>query len=56
VGGDERRDENCVWLRPEIVAQIEFTEWTPDDHLRHSTFNGLRVDKNAHEVVREPTD
>jgi DNA ligase D-like protein (predicted ligase) len=29
--------ENCVWLKPELVAQIEFTEWTPDCHLRHST-------------------
>jgi ATP-dependent DNA ligase len=30
------RDEmkNCVWLKPELVAQIEFTEWTPDGHLR----------------------
>jgi ATP-dependent DNA ligase len=28
--------KNCVWLKPELVAQIEFTEWTPDGHLRHS--------------------
>jgi bifunctional non-homologous end joining protein LigD len=28
--------KNCVWLKPEMVAQIEFTEWTPDGHLRHS--------------------
>jgi ATP-dependent DNA ligase len=26
--------KNCVWLKPELVVQIEFTEWTPDDHLR----------------------
>jgi ATP-dependent DNA ligase len=30
--------KNCVWLKPELVAQIEFTEWTPDGHLRHSKF------------------
>jgi ATP-dependent DNA ligase len=45
--------KNCVWLKPELVAQIEFTEWTPDGHLRHSQFVGLRVDKGAWEVVRE---
>jgi bifunctional non-homologous end joining protein LigD len=44
---------NCMWLKPELVAQIEFTEWTPDGHLRHSRFAGLREDKDAREVVRE---
>ena len=32
--------KDCVWLKPELVAQIEFTEWTPDGHLRHSKFVG----------------
>jgi ATP-dependent DNA ligase len=45
--------ENCQWLKPELVAQIEFTEWTPDGHLRHSKFVGLREDKAARDVVRE---
>jgi bifunctional non-homologous end joining protein LigD len=45
--------KNCVWLKPKLVAQIEFTEWTPDGHLRHSKFVGLREDKAAIEVVRE---
>jgi DNA ligase D-like protein (predicted ligase) len=45
--------KNCVWLKPELVAQIEFTEWTPDGHLRHSRFVGLREDKEAREIVRE---
>ena len=36
--------KNCMWLKPELVAQIEFTEWTPDGHLRHSKFIGLRED------------
>jgi len=39
--------KNCVWLRPKLVAQIEFTEWTPDGHLRHSRFVGLRKDKKG---------
>ncbi len=37
--------KNCRWLRPELVGQIEFAEWTPDGHLRHSKFVGLREDK-----------
>lgn len=44
--------KNCVWLKPELVAQVEFTEWTPDGHLRHSKFVGLREDKDR-AVVRE---
>ena len=40
-------------LLPTELVQIEFTEWTPDGHLRHSRFVGLREDKNAREVVRE---
>ena len=45
--------KNCVWIKPRLVAQIEFTEWTPDSHLRHSKFVGMRDDKDAKEVVRE---
>jgi DNA ligase D-like protein (predicted ligase) len=45
--------KNCVWLKPKLIAQIEFTEWTPDGHLRHSRFVGLREDKEAREIVRE---
>src|SRR5215831_15039638 len=33
--------KNCVWVKPELVAQIEFGEWTLDGHLRHSKFVGL---------------
>src|SRR5262249_8380139 len=49
------RDEmkNCVWVKPELVVQIEFGEWTPDGHLRHSRFLALRDDKNLQEVIRE---
>jgi bifunctional non-homologous end joining protein LigD len=41
------------WLRPKLVAQIEFTEWTKGNHLRHSKFVGLRSDKKAAEVIKE---
>ena len=45
--------KNCIWLKPELVAQIEFAEWTPDGHLRHAAFVGLRDDKEPREVKRE---
>lgn len=45
--------KQCVWLRPEAVAQIEFLEWTTSDRLRHSKFVGLREDKGARSVVKE---
>ena len=41
------------WARPELVAQIRFTEWTADNRLRHAAFLGLRFDKAAKEVRRE---
>jgi DNA ligase D-like protein (predicted ligase) len=41
------------WVRPELVAQIGFAEWTRDGRLRHPRFLGLRDDKPAGEVVRE---
>ncbi|HEX2228423.1 MAG TPA: non-homologous end-joining DNA ligase [Candidatus Binatia bacterium] len=45
--------KQCRWLEPKLVAQIEFTEWTDGDRLRHSRFAGLREDKNPQEVTRE---
>jgi ATP-dependent DNA ligase len=48
--------KNCVWLKPHIVAQIEFAEWTPDGQLRHSKFVGFREDKDAADVIREDTN
>jgi ATP-dependent DNA ligase len=41
------------WVTPKLVAQIGFSEWTPDGHLRHPRYLGLRNDKAAAEVVRE---
>jgi bifunctional non-homologous end joining protein LigD len=39
-----------------LVAQIEFTEWTPDGHLRHSKFVGLREDKAAQRRLKRATE
>jgi bifunctional non-homologous end joining protein LigD len=43
------------WLKPKLVAQVAFTEWTNYGLLRHATFLGLREDKSAKEVIREDT-
>ena len=44
---------NCIWLRPEPVAQFRFLEWTPSDHLRHVSFVGVREDKEPRAVFKE---
>ena len=41
------------WVKPKLVAEIGFTEWTPEGKLRHPRFLGLRTDKDPNEVVRE---
>ena len=41
------------WIKPKLVAQIGFTEWTAGGKLRHPRFLGLREDKRPEEVVRE---
>jgi bifunctional non-homologous end joining protein LigD len=45
--------KRCTWIEPKLVAQICFTEWTRDGHLRHPVFMGLREDKKPTEVTRE---
>jgi bifunctional non-homologous end joining protein LigD len=47
------RQRDARWVKPELVAQIGFTEWTSHGRLRHPRFLGLRDDKAASEVVRE---
>lgn len=45
--------ERIHWVRPELVAEVAFSEWTDDNKLRHPSFQGLREDKVATEVIRE---
>jgi bifunctional non-homologous end joining protein LigD len=51
ITASQMRD--CKWVRPELVCQVRFTEWTSDHHLRQPVFLGLREDKDPREVVRE---
>src|SRR3954463_13933600 len=48
-----KTNERAHWVRPELVAQVRFTEWTADAKLRHPVYLGLRDDKPASEVRRE---
>jgi bifunctional non-homologous end joining protein LigD len=41
------------WVRPEVVVQVAFMEWTPYSKMRHPRLLGLRIDKAAREVTRE---
>ena len=50
TGAEGRR---AHWVRPTLVAEVTFTEWTNDGTLRHPSFQGLREDKKARDVVRE---
>ncbi|MBI5642360.1 MAG: DNA ligase D [Deltaproteobacteria bacterium] len=49
--GAEAKD--VIWVRPELVAEVEFSEWTKDGILRHASYQGLRADKPAGEVRKE---
>ncbi|KAA6465257.1 hypothetical protein DYQ86_04750 [Acidobacteria bacterium AB60] len=43
----------CVWVKPRLVANFEFLQWTDSNHVRHIKFIGLRTDKDPLSVVRE---
>jgi DNA ligase D-like protein (predicted ligase) len=52
-GPTAEKMKECVWVRPETVARIDFLEWTGADHLRHTKFVALREDKDPSKVIRE---
>jgi len=57
VGGEpgwtKAKMKDCRCVKPMLVGQFEFLEWTGDSHLRHSKFIALREDKNARDVRLE---
>jgi DNA ligase D-like protein (predicted ligase) len=52
--GELPRGREHHWVRPELVCEVRFTEWTGDGAVRHPVFLGLRDDKRARDVRREP--
>jgi len=48
-----KTNEPAHWVRPEVVAQVRFTEWTADEKLRHPVYLGLRDDKPPSDVIKE---
>ena len=46
--------KECRWLKPALVGEFEFVEWTPDGHLRHSRFVGMHEGIDIWKVAREP--
>lgn len=50
---DPQQRRDLVFVRPELVAEVEFTAWSADRNLRHASFKGLREDKSAKQVVLE---
>ncbi len=47
------RGTECIWIRPELVCEVQFAEWTSDGILRHPAFKGFRTDISAQNVIRE---
>jgi bifunctional non-homologous end joining protein LigD len=48
-----RLGKHAHWVKPRLVGEVEFTEWTHDGKIRHPSFQGLRQDKSPADVVRE---
>jgi bifunctional non-homologous end joining protein LigD len=48
--------KGAIWIRPELVAEVQFSTWTTDNLVRQASFKGLREDKKAAEVRREVPD
>lgn len=52
----KRSKEKITWLKPDVVAEIKFAEWTGDNLLRQASYQGIRTDKEAKEVKREKVE
>jgi ATP-dependent DNA ligase len=48
-----KKMKSCTWVKPQVVARIDFAEWTGADKLRHTKYIALRDDKDPRKVVRE---
>ena len=50
---ERARDVKGHWVKPKLIAEVAFTEWTSDDRIRHPVFHGLRTDKDPQAITRE---
>lgn len=53
VQGKVTQERNITWLKPELVCEVTYSEWTADKRLRHPVFKGLRDDKTKENVIME---
>ena len=51
----ELKEKKAIWVRPELLAEVEFRAWTDGGILRQASFQGLREDKDPLNVRREAT-
>ena len=52
----EPPDRTIAWVRPELVAEVQFVGWSGSGRIRHATYLGLREDKPAGDIVRPAAD
>lgn len=45
--------QHTTWVKPDLIAEVKFGEWTKSGHVRHAVFKGLRIDKKPETIVRE---
>ncbi|MDD3170056.1 MAG: DNA ligase D, partial [Eubacteriales bacterium] len=53
---EPKKNEEIIWLEPELAAEIKFAEWTGENLLRQASFKGLREDKDPREIQRESAE
>lgn len=56
VKGKINKERNVTWIKPELVCEVTYAEWTDDGSLRHSVFKGLRIDKYKEKVIKETAE